>query len=216
MIHYFQSLIVLHGSIAVFFVGIAEDILFFVPSSLVFMGAGFVMIPGNVHWWQALWMASLKIGIPATLGVTFGAIFVYRAVYILGKPVVTRYGKYLGVRWSDVEKFQQKFAHGWSDELILFVARALPIFPLSIASIAAGLVRIPWKEFVGITLIGVFFRATMSAFLGWHVGKAYEEFANQFRIGEYIVLGILFVLLIVYWFMERRRNRRANTGGLTS
>lgn len=209
MIRYLIASVIAHGSFAIFFIGIAEDILFFVPSSLVFMGAGFFIIGRHgIQWWQALGIAALRIGLPATLGVTLGAIVVYGVAYALGKPFVMRHGTYIGVRWEDVEKFQKKFAKGYSDEAILFIARALPIFPLSVASIAAGLVRLPRKEFVSITLVGVFFRATMSAFIGWHVGKAYEEFASTFRVGEYIVLGILFVLLIAYWYLERRRNRQ--------
>ncbi len=205
LLHFFQSSVVAHGSIAIFLIGIAEDILFFIPSSLVFMGAGFVLVSRHVPWWEAIGIAMGKVGLPATLGVTFGAIFVYGAVYKLGKPVVVRYGKYLGVAWRDIERFQDKWMKGYSDEVILFIARALPIFPLSVASIASGLVRMPWREFMSITLVGVFFRATLSAFIGWKVGKAYEAFAAQFKVAEEIVLGLLLVALIVFWYRHRKQ-----------
>ncbi len=203
----FHAFIVKHGVIAIFGVGVLEDFLFFVPSSLVFMGAGFALISKDLNFIQALWLTTIKIGLTASLGVTFGSIFIYGFVYKLGKPVVEKFGKYLGVSWEEIEQVKNKFAKSYSDEVALFIMRALPVFPLSIASILSGLVRLGWKEFVSITFIGVFIRTTVCAMLGWRVGKTYVYYAEQFEIIERY--GLVAILLLIagflMWHLKKHR-----------
>ncbi len=206
-IQYFQELIIANGALAIFFVGVLEDIFFFVPSSLVFMGSGFVLIAGDLDFWQALGWTSLLIGIPASAGVTFGALFIYGVVYKLGKPVVIKYGKYLGVSWDEIEQVRQKFATGYSDELALFIMRAIPVFPLSIASILSGMIRMPWKAFVAVSLCGVFVRATVSAMIGWGVGKEYMRYAAQFDVVEKYGMLVLAVIVTAFLIWHWRRHR---------
>ncbi len=199
LITIFHAFIIKNGAIAIFGIGVLEDFLFFVPSSLVFMGAGFALISQDLNFLSALWLTTIKIGVPASLGVTFGSIFIYGLVYKLGKPVVDKFGKYLGVRWEEIESVRNKFAKGYSDEVALFIMRALPVFPLSIASILSGLVRLGWKEFVSITFIGVYIRATASAMIGWRVGKTYVYYAEQFEIIERY--GLVAILLCITGFL---------------
>lgn len=207
-VHFFQSYIAAHGAVAIFLVGILEDIFFFVPSSLVFMGAGFVMIDKGLGFWSAFAYTLALIGVPAAAGVTFGAFFVYGAVYKLGKPLVVQYGKYLGVTWEEIESVRQKFAKGYSDEVALFIMRALPVFPLALASILSGLVRLGWKEFVAISFWGVLVRATVSAMIGWKVGKTYVYYAEQFEVIEKYGVIVLLVLTVAFLIWHLRRHRK--------
>lgn len=205
MVKLLESFIVTHGALAVFVVGILEDILFFVPSSLVFMGAGFLLIPKGLTFWAAVSMAGIKIGVPATLGVTLGSLIVYVPVYIWGKPVVVRYGKYFGFSWQDIEAFQKKIAVGYSDEVVLFFLRAIPVIPLAIASTASGLVRLPVREFISMTFLGILVRVMVCATIGWRVGKAYLYYADQFAVVERYGLVALFIVgMLILWHLHKR------------
>ena len=194
-----------HGALAVFLVGILEEVLFVIPSSLVFLGSGFVLIPSTATFVTAFPYAVFKIGIPAAIGVTLGSLFVYGLVYAGGKPFILRYGKYFGITWEEIESAEKRFAKGYKDEVILFVLRAVPIFPISLISAVCGLVRLPWKEFLYVTFTGAFVRVVGSALVGWAVGKEYAYYAGQFEVVEkYGLIFLIAVAIIAYWYVKKR------------
>ncbi len=195
----------IHGSIAVFFIGILEEVIFILPSALVFLGAGFLLIPPEINFLEAFGVAFVKIGIPASLGVTIGSLFIYGIVYFGGKRVVNKYGKYFGLTWHDVEEASKKFTSGWGDEILLFAFRALPVFPISVISAACGFIRLSWKEFVTMTFLGAFVRAGSSALIGWGVGKEYVKYAAQFEnVEKYGLIVLVLGLLGVYLVLKNR------------
>jgi membrane protein DedA with SNARE-associated domain len=204
MLETLEALIIAHGSIAVFFIGILEEVVFVIPSAAVFLGAGFLLIPANTSFLDAFGLAVVRIGIPVSLGVTIGSLFIYGLVYAGGKPALKRWGRYLGISWEEIESTLKRFTAGKSDEILLFSLRALPIFPISVVSAACGLVRIKWQEFVWTTLAGAFVRATGTALVGWRVEKAYAVYAAQFEVVEKYGLVILLVLgAAAYWYLRK-------------
>ncbi len=203
-----REVIAAHGALAVFAVGILEEVVFVIPSSLVFLGAGFLLIPPEATFFEAIFASLIKIGIPASLGVTLGSFFIYGLVYAGGKPAVMRFGKYVGLTWEEIERAEQKFTAGRMDEVLLFVLRALPIFPISVISGVCGLVRLPFKEFFVVTLLGAFVRAAGSALVGWGVGKEYAYYASQFEVVEKYGLIVLIVGgIVAYWQIKKRLSR---------
>lgn len=203
-----RELIAAHGALAVFGIGILEEVIFIIPSSLVFLGAGFLLIPPDVSFGSAVLQSLINIGIPASLGVTLGSFVIYGLVYAGGKPAIARFGKYVGITWEEIEAAEKKFTAGRMDETLLFVLRALPIFPISVISAVCGLIRLPWKEFFYVTLLGAFVRAAGSALVGWGVGKEYAYYASQFEIVEKYGLIVLVIGgIVTYWQIKKRLNR---------
>lgn len=203
-----RVLISTHGALAVFVAGILEEVIFIIPSSLVFLGAGFLLISPDASLWSAVFASFIKIGIPASLGVTIGSLFIYGLVYAGGRPAIARFGKYVGLSWEEIEAAEKKFTAGRMDETLLFVLRALPIFPISVISAVCGLIRLPWKEFFVVTLLGAFVRAAGSALVGWGVGKEYAYYAGQFEVVEKYGLAVLVIGgIIAYWQIKKRLNR---------
>lgn len=204
MIEIIESFILTYGSLAVFFIGILEEVVFVIPSAAVFLGAGFLLIPPNISFLDAFGLAAVRIGIPMSLGVTIGSFFIYGLIYAGGKPAVRRWGRYLGLSWDEIQTTLKRFTVGKTDEILLFLFRALPFFPISIISAACGLVRLPWKEFLWTTLAGAFVRATGVALVGWRVEKAYAAYAAQFEVVEKYGLVVLIVLGgLAYWYLRK-------------
>lgn len=209
MVKTFEALILAHGSLAVFFIGILEELIFILPSAAVFFAAGFFLIQESLPFSSALFSSFIKIGIPAGAGVAIGSLFIYGVVYWGGKPAIERWGKYVGLRWGEIEAAEKKFISGYKDEILLFLFRALPIFPISVISAVCGLIRLPWKEFMLYTFLGATVRAGVSSFIGWRVGKAYVEYAAQFEAVEKYGLIILVILGgVAYWYLKRRMDDR--------
>lgn len=205
MIHFFEQFIQAHGAVAVLVVGILEDILFIVPSALVFMGAGFFLVPQRAPFGEAFVDAVMRVGLPAAVGVTFGALVIYWVVYVGGKAVIDRWGKYVGVSWGAIEQIERRFTAGYSDEVILFLARALPIFPLSVVTVFCGLIRLPWQEFTLYTFLGTLVRASGAALLGWAAGRSYVYYADQFAaVEDYVLIGLLLIGVVLYWYYRVR------------
>ncbi|MDO8584963.1 MAG: VTT domain-containing protein [bacterium] len=200
-----RELIAAQGALGVFLIGILEEVVFIIPSSLVFLGAGFLLIAPEASFANAVFAALINIGIPAALGVTLGSFFIYGIVYAGGKPTIARFGKYVGLTWEEIEAAEKKFTAGRMDETLLFILRALPIFPISIISAVCGLIRLPWKEFFVVTLLGAFVRASGSALVGWGVGKEYAYYASQFEVVEkYGLVALVIGGIVAYWQIKKR------------
>ncbi len=207
MVKMIEEFLLSHGSLAVFVVGILEDIIVVLPSSLVFLAAGFLLIPADASWQVVLFAVVFRIGIPATLGVTLGALAMYGLVYVGGKPIIERYGRYIYIEWDEVVAFEKRFVTGRRDELLLFFLRAIPIVPISLVTVACGIIRLPVREFFLTTFCGIFVRATVVAFLGWYLGKTYVRYFAQFESMQWWVFLVALVigLGLLLWHAGRHR-----------
>jgi len=87
--------------------------------------------------------------------------------------------------------------------------RALPIFPLSVISAAAGLIRLPLKEFTLWTFYGTIPRCLFLGYLGWWVGETYHRIAYGIDTAETLVSILLigFILAVILWLRARLRTR---------
>lgn len=130
------------------------------------MGAGFLLIRPELSFLEAFMPILTQIVLPGSIASTLGAYIGYGIGYLGGKPLVERLQGFLGFGWSDVEAMERRF-HVGQVNTSLFFLRALPIFPLSVISAAAGLLRLPIKQFTLWTFYGSIPRCF---FLGYLVG----------------------------------------------
>ena len=207
-IHIIESFLAVYGIAAVFLIGILEEIIFFIPMSILFVAAGFFIIDPELKLFQALFTAIWKISIPGALGVVLGGLLIYWFIYWSGKKITRKFGRYIGLDWSHVENLSQKFQAGHIDEAVLIFLRIVPIFPIGIVSIFCGFVRIKWKEFLWTTFFGTLFRFIGLAMLGWYLGREYLKYAFQIAAFErYLVIGLLFIGLFVLIYLYGKQKR---------
>lgn len=197
-----------YGAWSVFIGVIIESVIVPIPSPLIIMGAGFVLISSELNFFQALAPILLQIVLPGSIASTLGAYIGYGIGFFGGKPLVERWKRFLGFGWSDVEAMEHRFRAGQVNTSIFFL-RALPIFPLSVISAAAGLLRLPVKQFSLWTFYGAIPRCLFLGYLGWGIGETYHGIAKGLDRVESIVSGLLIVAIIVaiIWLRARVRGR---------
>ncbi len=200
-----------YGPWSVFLGVIIESVIVPIPSPLVIMGAGFILIDPELKFFEALAPIALLIVLPGSVASTLGAYIGYGIGYLGGKPLVERWQGFLGFGWDDVEALERRFRAGQVNASIFFL-RALPIFPLSVISAAAGLFRLPVKQFSLWTFYGTIPRCLFLGYLGWGLGETYRGIAHGIDKAETTVsvLLILLIFALILWLRARVRGKIFN------
>ena len=206
-----------YGPWSVFVGVIIESVIVPIPSPLIIMGAGFVLISPDLGFMDALMPILLLIVLPGSVASTLGAYIGYAIGYFGGKPLVERWQRFLGFTWSDVEAMERRFQSGQINTTIFFL-RALPIFPLSVISAAAGLLRLPIKQFSLWTFYGTIPRCLFLGYLGWGLGETYQSLARGIDRAESIVSALLIIAILgaIIWLRTRVQRQILEKGQRSS
>ncbi len=199
-----QSLLSAYGAWAFLLLGFMEEVFFFIPSGLLFLALGFFAVDAAWTAPQAAAYAFGPVAFAGALGVTAGALLMYALAYWGGKPLIVRFGKYMGVRWDEVEKLNRFFGRGYADELVLVFLRAIPVFPISVVSILCGVVRIRPLVFGVTTFAGTVFRVGSLSMFGWYAGREFSFYAEKIALFENVII-IAAIFIIIFFFFRRRK-----------
>lgn len=195
--------------LGVMLAAIIEEIGFLIPSSLVHLGAGFLVMGSAPITVATFFKLLLVVSLPIAIGTIIGSFFLYAIGYWLGKPFLDKFGKYVGVTWASVEKILAYTKEKKSDEWLLFIARMTPVMPNTPIGVACGVIRYPIWRYTVITFVGIFIRATIVGFVGWQAGAAYHVYADV--IDKYKVWALLVFAAICLgggWYILKKRNNR--------
>jgi membrane protein DedA with SNARE-associated domain len=177
-----------YGVLAVIFGVFIEEILVPIPSPVVPMAAGFIIVDA-VTLPQALVQIVFLVVIPASLASVVSSYFVYGIAYFGGKPVLEKYGPYLDVSWEEAKGLEDRFAGG-KQHYYVALFRAVPIVPLSLISGSAGLFRMDWKRYGIWTLIGMIPRTFSLALAGWYLRDSFRVVAGYIdSLSTLVMLG---------------------------
>jgi len=197
-----------HGQLSVFIGVMIEQIIVPIPSPLIIMGAGAILIPAGLSipsaFLQILWV----IVLPGTIASTLGSFIGYLISFYGGKVLVIRLERFLDVDWNQIENLEKRF-QGKREALSIFLSRAIPVFPISLVSIFAGLLRIPIRPFALYTFLGSSFRCLFLAFFGWWIGATYEKVASRLDSVETIVSILMLIgmgAVFAYLYQKFRRS----------
>ena len=197
-----------YGPLSVFVGIIIEEIIIPIPSPIVPMAAGALLVPAALPPLEAALHVLYVIVIPGSFAIVLGSFFAYAIGYFGGKEALAKLS-FLKVSWKDIENVHNRLEkkNTW---VSIAVLRALPIFPTSPVSFAAGVLRLSWKKYALATWIGSFPRLFFYGFVGWYFGSSYISFAEQLDIFENIGLGVLAALAIVlvYYYLKKFRDKR--------
>jgi membrane protein DedA with SNARE-associated domain len=146
----------------------------------------------------------------ATLGSVVGAVVGYYIGAWGGRPLLDRYGRYVGIGAADLDGADRWFERwgAWA----VFLGRMVPLVRTFI-SYPAGISRMPMGRFLLFSALGSlpWNAALISA--GFVVGENYEDISAAIKPWEYLVYGVvlaLIVLLVGRWLLAR--SRRASPG----
>lgn len=194
----------IYGPLGIFIASIVEEIIAPIPSTLVIMSTSFLMFKGTVISADSVFKLFTNIVLPASAGVTLGSLLIYSIGYFLGKPFLERWGKFLGVSWEDIEKAQDKFKSSSSDDLLLFILRAIPIVPSVAISVFCGFIRFNIKNYIIITFLGTLVRSFILGFIGWQFGSMYQTAAAEISYLEEIGLAVIIIVVAVYLIYQKK------------
>jgi membrane protein DedA with SNARE-associated domain len=138
LIHFLQINILPLGFFGVFVASVIEEVIAPIPSALIMTMSGFLFVSGPLSW-NIISAVVFKVAIPAALGVTIGSYFIYFIAKLGGRFVIEKWGKYIGLFWTDIEKLQNRLSGTKKDEFIIGGARILPIVPSVAISAFCGI-----------------------------------------------------------------------------
>ena len=171
------------------------------PSEIIMGFAGYVVWEGR--------LTLLGITLAGTLGCLAGSLIAYGIGAYGGRPLLERYGKYVLIRKSELDRGEQWFAkHG---ESAVFISRLLPVVRTYI-SFPAGIVRMDVRKFSIYTFLGSLPFCFAFAYAGVALGPHWHSItrlSRYFNVAVIVALAVLVGYLIYRraWVMERLRDR---------
>ncbi len=139
-----------------------------------------------------------------TLGSWAGAALMYWVTRLLGRPLVMRFGPYVGLSTAKILLAERWAAHyGWAG---VFFSRMLPVIR-HLIGIPAGIVRLDFRWYSVATLAGSLVWCSVLAALGATVGAHPELLAGSLHRFTLLVIGVALVLALLYRLFVGRAAR---------
>jgi membrane protein DedA with SNARE-associated domain len=133
----------------------------------------------------------------ATLGDNLG----YATGYYGGRPLLEHYEQFLHVPRRVLEKGERLFKR-YGAVTILF---ARFIFGLRvIAGPLAGVLRMPWREFLVYNLLGAALWVTVISSAGYLFGRHWELLLHYMNRAEVVVIVVVALVVALLWWPKRR------------
>lgn len=196
-----------YGALGVFIGTVIEEIIAPIPSTLIIIASSFFMLNSAPITLESVAKLIFFISLPVGFGMTIGSTIIYAACYYLGKPFVERYGKYLGLKWNDIKKFNDKISNQKRDYLYIYIARAVPVIPSVAISGFCGVVRYNLKKYLILTFFGGVTRAFILGFVGWQFGTYYKNISMGLSNIEEILVIIIIVAIIGYVVYKKKKSK---------
>ena len=201
---------------AVGYVGVAvavalETIVAPIPSEVILPMAGWKVSqsaadPSIVEPLTGLaWNMPLAV-LLATLGSLVGAVVGYYVGAWGGRPLLDRYGGYVGIGPSDLDRADHWFER-WGSAAVFF-GRMVPLVR-TFVSYPAGISRMPMGRFLLFSALGSLPWNAALIGAGYLVGENYPQIEAALKPFEYVIYAVVFVLLVAligrWWWSKRRR-----------
>jgi membrane protein DedA with SNARE-associated domain len=140
----------------------------------------------------------------ATVGSVVGALVGYAIGAFGGRPLLDRYGRYVGIGEDDLQRADQWFER-WG-ALAVFAGRMVPLVR-TFVSYPAGIARMPLGRFVLFSALGSLPWNAALIYAGFLVGENYAQVEAALRPWELVIYALvvgLAVILIGRWLWSRR------------
>jgi len=201
-----EAIVLPYGAWGIFVASILEELIVPIPSTLVQMGGGFLLMEGLPVTLPHIGRLFLLVVVPATLGLTIGSLAAFLVGKYVGKEFFQRFGRYIGISWEEIEKIAENMKAKGSIFGILVFVRSIPVMPASVASAAAGLLQLGIWQYIIATILGTLIRASVLGFVGWELGAGYRAVAPFIERFEKIGLAVLLVGLLYWWFTKKKKH----------
>lgn len=193
---FMTSFLTQYGLAAVFLFGFLEACCVPIPSEVTFGFAGVLAGLGHLN--------LVAVIIVGTIAEFIGSLISYSIGRAGGRPLVRRFGRYLLITQSDVDR-AERFLAGRGAWAVL-LGRALPVVR-TFASIIAGFIEMPALLFGVLSLIGTAIWVTVIALIGYGLGNAWNSIAHDISLAGYVIVALA-VVAIAAFIVHRVRELR--------
>jgi membrane protein DedA with SNARE-associated domain len=197
---------------AVGYLGVAlwvaiESVIIPIPSELVLPFAGFLVGQGDAlePLTGQLWNYWLVV-FAGTLGATFGALIAYGIGAYGGRPIIERWGRFLGISAADLDRADAFFLR--YGDAASFFGRMLPVIR-SLVSFAAGISHMPILRFTIFTFLGSLPFTALLVFAGVQLGANWATVGGVLKQFEYAIVAVIGVLVLLWIWFRIIKPRRA-------
>lgn len=187
------------GAAGVFILMTLESALIPVPSEAIMLFAGFNVAQGK--------LTLLEIVVAGVAGNVVGSWIAWGLGRAGRVELLEQHGKWFHVSKSQLARADRWFQR-WGSATVFF-ARMVPIVRTFI-SLPAGVARMPFWRFTLLTTLGCIPWVLMLGLVGQEVGPRWQSWRDKLHYLDYAVLAAI-VLLIGYWLIRRRNQRRTTT-----
>jgi membrane protein DedA with SNARE-associated domain len=163
-----------------------------IPSEVIVPFSGYLAWVGRFSFWAVVATAGL--------GNLFGSLVSYWIGLKGGRPFVHKYGKYLFIHDSHLEKAERWFAR-WGNAAI-FLSRLLPAVRTFI-SLPAGIAKMDLKKFTIYTLVGSLIWSTVLAAAGFQLGSNWDTLMGLFREFDILIIAAGVIIVVVWKFRKK-------------
>ena len=183
------------GYLGIAFLMFLDNVFPPIPSEIIMPSAGYTAAKGE--------LTLIGVIIAGSIGSLLAAAF----LYWIGRKIpqqqlfslVERYGKYLHISVTDLEKsltWFEKYGHR-----IVFFGRMIPAVR-SLISIPAGMSNMPFRKFMAYSAAGTIIWTTFLAYIGYHFGENPALMSAITQRIAYIILAFT-MIYILYHLMKK-------------
>ncbi len=145
----------------------------------------------------------------ATAGSVAGALVGYAIGAWGGRPILDRWGRYVGIGSDDLDRADRWFDR-WGSWAV-FLGRMVPLVR-TFVSYPAGISRMPMGRFLLFSTLGSLPWNLALIYAGFVVGENYPQIEAAIKPYEYVIyatiaLGV--VALVARWYLGKRRGAAA-------
>jgi membrane protein DedA with SNARE-associated domain len=142
----------------------------------------------------------------ATVGSVIGALVGYAIGAWGGRPILDRFGRYVGIGASDLDRADRWFERwgGWA----VFFGRMVPLVR-TFVSYPAGISHMPMGRFLLFSTLGSLPWNAALIYAGFVVGENYPQISAAMKPYEYVIYAIVIVgvlALVGRWWWSKRRS----------
>lgn len=181
-------------------------------AGLMALESTFLPIPSEVIIPPAAYLAHTQgelsfIGVvlAGTAGSWLGASLMYWGARLLGRPLIVRFGRYVGLGQAKIELAERWCTHYGAPGV--FFSRLLPVMR-HLVGIPTGILRMDFRWYALATLSGSLLWCSVLAWLGTTVGKHPELLAGSLHRFFGLVVALAGILALLYYVFVQRASRR--------
>jgi membrane protein DedA with SNARE-associated domain len=199
-----QHLLETWGYLAVFLLTVMESACVPLPSEVT-LGLGGALASGAVIGGTQGHLGLGWVIVVGIIGSVCGSLLAYAVGRTGGRALVDRYGRYVLLSHSDLDK-----AEGWFSrrgEWMVLYGRVLPVIR-GFISLPAGMARMNLAKFTVLSVIGVSLWVTLLTMIGYALGDSWNKMIKAFGYAGYVVAAAVIVLVVVF-YVRRYRSQSA-------